>query len=250
MARKFNGSTSVVTVPSGVGYWTTNGTMSVSFWLNTETPPMDYGGLFITSGQKLYLRTTRKFSFYGNTAVDPIVMTALTTRTWYHFAYTFPAGASVTQTFYLNGASLATLAAGQSGGGASIVYVGNDVPNTPRYFGGSIADLAIWRAELTPNEILMLAAGVRAKYIRADSLSGYWPMTGLTPNEPDVTPFAHNGTLITNLFAPDPPFIPNMNEILIMPPEGEMSVLSGVAPSFISGWSRQSNLPVIGGGTF
>lgn len=60
---------------------------------------------------------------------------------------------------------------------------------------GRIADVAIWNVALTPAEILALSRGARPFTIREPALLGYWPLDGLQSPEPDLSGFAHNGTL-------------------------------------------------------
>ncbi len=194
---------------------------------------------------------------YVNSGAWQSTGTTIPLAKWTHIALTLDGATPNNFKVYLNGASVAsgTWSNGTIrrlpiifGAWADVVTAGNA---TGGWFDGFIADFGLWNVGLTASEILFLARGIRPPSIRGNTLIGYWPLSGLVPNyEPDITPYANNGTLIGTSIAPDPPFLPNMNQILVtIPAEREMPALSG-GISFIPGWSRQSNLPVIGGGTF
>ncbi len=173
---------------------------------------------------------------------------------WAHVAMTASGGTHKT---YLNGGSPFSNAYSGSAPRRLPVVIGAWAQDSTTLaaiasgFDGTMAHFAAWDVALTASEILSLSQGMRPSAVRAGSLIGYWPLSGSVPNyEPDLTPYANNGTLSGTVFRPDPPLLPNANQILVtIPAEGEMPGLF-VAPSFISGWSRQSNLPVIGGGPF
>ncbi len=259
MARSFNGSTDKIECGTAVP---APQAITISAWVNFASLAAAYSSVYskVFTGNayhQLFVSSAGKIVTYifgiGDIHVDPGTNTAVTTGTWNHFAITYDSSDGLRA--FVNGVGSGTAAAnGALATGFStgrITSIGTDIGTAGRFVNGRIVDVAMWGIRLFPSEVTALASGMRANRIRVGSLLHYVPLSGRVPNyEPDLTPYANNGTLTGTAFYPDPPFIPDANRILVtVPAEREMPTLF-VAPSFISGWSRQSNLPVIGGGTF
>ncbi len=109
------------------------------------------------------------------------------------------------------------------------------------FFNGFIAHAAIWNIALAPEEIKTLGQDPQfsPRWMHPESLVGYWP---LSTNGTDHSGFSNHMTLANTLVGPDP--------IVSKPVPFADMLATPVTITFLSGWSRQSNLPVIGGGTF
>jgi hypothetical protein len=54
------------------------------------------------------------------------------------------------------------------------------------FLNGKVAEVAVWRVDLTADEIASLYRGYSPLLIRPGSLRGYWPLTGRHSPEPDL----------------------------------------------------------------
>ncbi len=158
---------------------------------------------------------------------------------WSHIGIT---DSGTAQKIYINAGTPATSSQAISYATITTAYTIGQGFGSAESWGGRIADLALWSAVLTAGEITSLAGGIRPYNVRKTSLYGYWPLDGLQSPEPDLSGSKFNGTLTGTAFAPGPP------TTLSTPRRQITSAVA--APGFIPAWSRQSNLPVIGGGTF
>ncbi len=259
MARSFNGTSDKISLGTTHGVGSAN-PWSCSGWVfptavqdgcivakRTTFSSNNQFDFSVSAQTTLRLDITKGSSFF-------ITNEFLTQNAWNHCACA--CGNDGATVIYLNGVACtsfnnnATLAANWTSGSGVTGAIEAIGTTEAAFFKGRLADIVYWNVKLTVAELLMLASGLRAKYIRPGSIVGYWPLAGRANYEPDLSPNAINGTLTGTTPVPDPPLLPDMNRILMtIPAEGEMPILSP-GPSFISGWSRQSNLPVIGGGTF
>lgn len=136
---------------------------------------------------------------------------------WHHFAGTYSGiggssgNYSGTAAVYTDGADKQTSALST----ANPWYTAPDPPNTSLigvsgstpagFWHGSIADAAMWNVVLSDLEIAGLARGLRPWMIRPKNLVGYWPIDGYQSPEPDLSGFAHNGTLVGTALDFGPP---------------------------------------------
>ena len=64
-----------------------------------------------------------------------------------------------------------------------------------RFFNGRIAEVGLWRAVLSADEILSASQGVSPSRIRPGALIGYWPIWGVASPEPDLSDLGNHGTV-------------------------------------------------------
>ncbi len=254
MARNFNGGNNRIDITNTPAGKLGSKVMTVSVWVYPTALPIALGYAGLVSPQVgaayiIYLKGNGKLAFFPG--YDGTGATTLAVNNWYHIAVSI-GGVSADQKYWVNG-RIDGLSSSQAFADAGTVLTfGTDWNSAARAYSGNMADVAIWNdANLSPGEIQSLYSGIRPNKIRPRNLAGYWPLYGDQSPEPDLSQFRRPGVLTgPSVFALDPPQLQrSVQEILYFPPEGEMPALS-IAPSFISGWSRQSNLPVIGGGTF
>lgn len=257
MARSFNGTTDKINCGHGsslnpmrnftiAGWGNSTGT-SDDFILARDDGGAQRKFAFGKVSNKLYMDSGNGVPFSG---VGPTI----SINTWYHYCSVVVSNTGNPGIAYgfLNGTFVATGSMGAIISATSTdLLIGNRGDGAVP-FGGNIAHVAMWSTNISAGEVVLLASGVRPNSIQPLSLVGYWPLFGIPSPEPDLSQFGNNGTLTGTGFAADPPQMRSGSptDILWVPPEGEMPALLLPAPSFISGWSRQSNLPVIGGGTF
>ncbi len=181
---------------------------------------------------------------------------APTLNVWNHLGVTYNgSGVAAGTKVYVN-AALET-----SNAAADTLAASTMVNTTPLQFGrrsdasdpfaGRMRDLAIWRGELTAPEMAMLGRGnIQPPGIRPQSLISYYPFNDAGRAQRDLGIFGRTGNLRGALLIADPPLLNayGNKKVSLMPNIGLAK--RAAAAAFISGWSRQSNLPVIGGGTF
>lgn len=170
----------------------------------------------------------------------------LSTGQWYHIYCDYDGS---TWHLYVNGVSKATSvdAVGPLSTVRDFCIGCVDAPSAGGFIqlhSGNIADVCLWGGiTLSAGEIASLVAGARPFNIRRSSIKGYWPLDGIASTEPDLSSFAHNGTLNGTAKAGGPP-------ISMFTPRKNNAVLPTTSPSFIASWARGSNLPVLGTGTY
>jgi hypothetical protein len=130
------------------------------------------------------------------------------------------------------------------------INLGGDSDSTTYTWKGILQDMAIWDEMLSGSEMVALHFGKNPLTVRPGSLRAYWPLDGYDSPARDLGPYNYSAIRVigTKLQAGS-----RFRNSYRQPNLVDMPTLfaTGVAPpSFISGWSRQSNLPVIGGGTY
>ncbi len=149
---------------------------------------------------------------------------------------------------FLNGVSDGTLGSNTESTTTAPFIIGSEA--SARRFNGLISHVAIWSATLSAGEISALYHGALPNTIRPASIVGYWPLDGYDAVAADLGPYKLYGVPFGSVnLAASPPLINSYRPPRIGFPTREI-VGKIPAPSFISGWARQSNLPVIGGGTY
>jgi hypothetical protein len=122
--------------------------------------------------------------------------TALTTGVWYHVAGVWVA--STRLTVYLNGAqdgnNTSSIKSGLSTSTPVQVLTFASDPDNTAPSNGQHAEVGLWNAALTVDEIMSLAKGTSPAVVRATALQGYWPLWGVANPEPDLSGLANNAT--------------------------------------------------------
>lgn len=132
--------------------------------------------------------------------------------TWHQYAGVFEASTRIE--LYANGASLATDTTSVPASlhnGTAPFHIGTqfDPTNSVNFFTGDIADVAVWSAALSDEEIAMLGAGFSPLFVRPGSLAFYAP---LTSSISDVS----SGVTITNHDS-DADLVPSAHPPIIYP---------------------------------
>jgi hypothetical protein len=210
MGRSFNGSSDVITLPTSLGLSTTGQT--ISFWVNitagfdgalhgivTLRVSGNYNmiiGPFSTSPQVMDYFVNGQFAVTGSTA--------LVTGKWYNVVCCYDSTNGTTT--YINGVSDGTFPNnGTLTTTLTSASIGRDPSN--QYFNGLVADVAIWNIALSSSNAAQLAAGYRPVDVNSANLKGWWPLSGYSSPEPDISGNANNGTLTGTSAAPMPPSI-------------------------------------------
>lgn len=184
MAYSFNGSTQYFSVSTGVLF--ADFPITMACWFITSNTTANQGLLNIcdntTGGQGIRLNAQ------GAVAGDPIRILSVGTATgsadttagysanvWNHACGVFTS--STSRTVYLNGGNSATNTTSSSGTGEDRLFVGvvRAASAFTNYFTGSIAEIGIWNAALTAEEVSSLAKGISPSLIRPQSLTIYAP---------------------------------------------------------------------------
>jgi hypothetical protein len=107
-------------------------------------------------------------------AVD--TTTGFSANTWTHACGVF--ASSTSRTVYINGGSSATNTTNSSGTGENRLFQGvtRAASAFSNYFSGSLAEVGVWNAALTADEVLALARGISPSLIRPQSLNIYAPL--------------------------------------------------------------------------
>lgn len=161
-AFKFNGTTSVVTLPAMVG--TSN--ISIAAWINPSslagTLNTIFGGTTNPTGSAIIfnLNTSNQIQFFSNelTSVGNSGVVALSVGVWYHVCVTFDNSSFVTK-FYLNAADVSSV---NNTAAISNTHtdnrIGMDTVNAGALFAGTIDDVRLYNRILAPGEVLALYA--------------------------------------------------------------------------------------------
>ena len=113
--------------------------------------------------------TTPALAFGASTS------TGVAAGTWHHAAAVFTS--NVSRTAYINGGNSATNTSSLTLNTPTSVVIGARYNTTLGfYFGGDIAEVGIWNAALTADEIASLAKGMSCDKVRPQSLVFYAPL--------------------------------------------------------------------------
>lgn len=106
-------------------------------------------------------------------------------NTWHHAC---GVGASATdRTVYIDGGNPGTNVTSSTPSGLDATTIGRISSSSPTfYFGGRIAEAAIWNVALDAAEVAALAKGFSPRLIRPASLLAYWPLIGNYDPEIDL----------------------------------------------------------------
>jgi hypothetical protein len=213
MALSFNGSSSRVAVntPSFPNV------LTFSCWVNcnlvsaySTTIAIGYATVNVF---KYYIKSNGKTAGYAQSSGnvwDGSGSATIAANTWAHALVYLTVGGSASS--FINGVSDIAGASGSAiiSLNANSVF-GDDASS--HWFGGSMADPALWNAILSQAEITALALGTRPSKIRRQALVDYWPFDGYDhPALDRVT--GQGGTLTSVSLVTGPPLL---NPVPILP---------------------------------
>jgi hypothetical protein len=187
MAYDFNGTDQYLSMASAP---VTTMPLTFACWFNS-TNTTDAQVLMCVNAASSPNRIT--MSARGDLAGDPIRIAAVgttgsgvsadTTSGFSSGVLTHACGvftSSGSRTAYINGGSSATNTTGVAVSGIIQASIGlqryNLFPSGQRFFNGSIAEVGIWNAALTPAEVASLAKGMTCDKVRPQSLVFYAPL--------------------------------------------------------------------------
>lgn len=178
MSRLFNGindalrstSTPVTGAPLTIACWfnqtTSAGQLLVSIGVNGG---VDRFQIF-TNGP--ITQAVAATSIQGGTSAQSVFAGVPTAGQWHHAAGVFDS--STSRTAYWNGSAGTPNTTAATPSGVNSIVIGARYNTTlGAYFGGALAEVAIWNVALTADEIAAHAAGVSADQIRPGSLVYY-----------------------------------------------------------------------------
>jgi hypothetical protein len=178
MAFSFNGSSSYIEATSTP---VTAEPFTMACWFNTLNNSA--GGSLMSIGNS---STTNRFqlnangnagnvgiSAVGSTTQTASTSTNYTTNVWHHAAAV--CGSSSNRSAYLNGGGKQSNNLSVTPAGINNIIIGSRWNGGSRgfYFGGRIAEVAIWNIALTDDEILSLSKGFAPSLIRPMNLRFY-----------------------------------------------------------------------------
>jgi hypothetical protein len=183
MAYNFNGTNQFLSLPSAV---VNDVPLTMACWFNAAN---------ITSAPALICvnnsASTSRIVLVarGDLAGDPIrfqinglanadTTSGFTANTWMHACGV--ASSSILRTVYLNGGSSQTNTSSQDLTGLNQASIGaqrlSGFPNGTSFMSGLIAEVGIWNAALTAEEVASLAKGMTCDKVRPQSLVFYAPL--------------------------------------------------------------------------
>ena len=140
---------------------------SVIAWVNLAVQPGTAGHIFQITGQSqvgndfdLQIETDNSTRFFTDSGSATSYSIALPLNTWVFIAATFTAGGA--RDIFVNGSSVATSTAGGHSTNTNPLYIGNNLVFGPRYFDGSIDEVAIFSRALSASEVANLYAAASA----------------------------------------------------------------------------------------
>lgn len=195
MARSFNGSSDVITIAAGfkpvepltVSAWirptATSGSNTIIGSSTTGNMQVRYNGAAST----VTIQVIRE-----NAASIVTSAGTLPLNSWGHVVVTWVHG---TQKIYLNNVLDANTGTDTTDISADTYLIGENGAGLTEFFGGSMADLAVWSIALGTTDIANLFNGIRPSSVQSGSLSGWWPLDGFASPETDASGGGNTGTL-------------------------------------------------------
>jgi len=208
MAYSFDGSTQYFSTLTGDLF--ADFPITMACWFITSNITTNQGLLNIcdnaTGGQGIRLNAQ------GAVAGDPIrilsvgtatgsadTTTGFTANTWTHACGVFSSATS--RTVYVNGGSPGTNTTNSSGTGENRLFQGvtRAASAFSNYFSGSLAEVGVWNAALTADEVLSLARGMSPSLIRPQNLTIYAPLVrDLIDRKSGLTITNNGGATVSN----------------------------------------------------
>jgi hypothetical protein len=183
MAYNFNGTNQFLSLPSAV---VNNVPLTMACWFNatnitSEVPLICVNNSASTSriilaGRGDIVGDPIRFQINGTGNAD--TTSGFTANTWMHACGV--ASSSILRTVYLNGGSSRTNTSNQAPTGWNQASIGTQrlsgFPNGAGFMPGLIAEVGIWNAALTAEEVASLANGMTCDKIRPQNLVFYAPL--------------------------------------------------------------------------
>jgi hypothetical protein len=181
MAYNFNGSNQYLSTASSPASGTP---MTIACWMRPTNS--DSLGAGVSVGQtsashrnQVFVQASRiDIAAQGASALSQVQSSDATafSNVWTHGAGVFASATS--RTVYKNGGNSATVTTniGSQNAFASALVGVRDNGSIGLYFNGNIADVGIWNAALTADEIASLADGMTCDKVRPQSLVFYAPL--------------------------------------------------------------------------
>lgn len=170
--------------------------ISISVWIKSVDDTNNQGIVCLGNGLDEFLLLQLRGGITGDPASALEYATAwkyaesssgYTANTWHHIAATFVSPTE--RSIWIDGGSKVINTDEQDVNFTLLdrIYVGTHKVIGGAYFDGQVAEIAIWKEELTDAQILSLASGNVANNIESEHLKGYWKLvnnyldsTGLT----------------------------------------------------------------------
>ena len=211
MARSFNnsnqylflGTTPVTAVPLTISCWfypaATNDTYDAMFIKNAGDD--NYFGIYLNpTGASAVVGAVGAF---GGAEAIATTSTTFSASTWNHAAAVFTSASS--RAAFLNGGGKGT--DGTTGTPSGLLEINIGGYEAGPLFGpmnGRLAEIAIWNAALTDDEVLSLSKGVSPLRVHPQNLVAYWPLYGNGSPEPN---YVRNSTDLALTLINAPPQI-------------------------------------------
>jgi hypothetical protein len=248
MGRLFNGSSDVI---SNTSIATVGATGSMSLWLqpnwngnDTVDHPfwMEDGDFFTFqkySDNNIYCGFRRGAS---DQRISLAATGLFSSGTWAHWLLTWSNAAG--QTLYKNGVSVGTHSLTYpSPVNPNGLWVGNYGTFAPVNANETIADFAYWNSTLSSSDAAKLAAGYRPVDVNSANLQVWWPLSGYSSPEPDISGNANNGTLTGTSQAPMPPSLGRGGRQFVTGTDQMNITFSPTSALTVSWWVFSSTLP-------
>jgi hypothetical protein len=208
-ARNFNGTSDIVTIPgNGTAVSFTSGSFTIAFWFYpTNVTNTEQSIISKWADGEQYLATISSPSGNAKTFLGAWHETSspahlfsncgalvLSNNTWYHVVMTWN-GTAANVEATVNGTSCGGLAIhGSTIQDTDALFFGAQT-SSATFFQGRIADVGFWNVALSTGEGFGLDAGVSPLLVRRTALVAYYPVYGVTANEPDLSGGLLTGTL-------------------------------------------------------
>jgi hypothetical protein len=136
--------------------------------------------------------------FAGGAVANATTTAGATNNTWHHACAVFDS--STSRTAYIDGGNSSTNTTPVTPSGVSRITVGAFwFGSFQQYFNGRIAEVGIWNAALTADEIASLADGMTCDKVRPQSLVFYAPLVrDLIDAKGGLTITNNNGATVAN----------------------------------------------------
>lgn len=237
--RIYSASSIAIEATGTIGIWVCPATSPQGVWNFGDGSGQDYPGF------QRYAPDGNIYAGFGHDTNSRIVFNGsgyFANGVWAHHAFTWSVADG--QRLYKNAVSTGTPTAYAHTAHSYGYTIGNWTVATTNRWDGVLSDFTYWNVVLSANEISSLVNGTRPDQIRRSSLKIWLPLFGFDTPEPDFSGNALNGTV-------SGPTLSQAGPVNMITPKWPINDLfPGVAPSFIPAWAAQSNLPVIGAGTF
>lgn len=200
MALDLSGTLQYLEVADGGPTDITGTALTVSVWLNRDTTPGagSFPGIIVKGGD-ITNQTIRQYTLYLNQndakpvfdagdsgGADTVIAGAAPAlNTWEHVAGRKDGTGASALAVFLNGSKTTGSSNRSMQNLSGNLFFGTWAVGG-NAFDGKLAEVAIWDAALSDDEIASLAKGFSALLVRPQSLQGYWPIIGNASPEPDL----------------------------------------------------------------